>query len=200
MPEHWTFILLGACLILVLGLFYYYTNRQIQSVQNAQQSLTNHVLYQQKVLDKHDQLFSQTLGVPRSFPASGPDPPVISVPPGVSMEGCGGADAATAAIPSVASLGPMVGTILNMFQHMQPPVDGDGDDDDDDEEVVPVEPLLSREDLQKELSKELEELELSPSPSLSPLPVPPPSSPIRVKRKEGRVEEGDEPTDPVAAT
>ena len=190
MQEHWTFILLGACVIVLLGLFYYYMNRQIQGVQSAQQSLTNHILYQQKVLEKHDQLFSQTLGVPPSFPAE-PERPIsrthpspnnrsvpvpavpLPVPSGVSMDMTGAPrpvennnsmNNAAAAFSSVASLGPMVGTILNMFQTMQP-VDGDDDDDEATAgEILPVTETLSREDLQKELSKELEELQQPSSP------------------------------------
>jgi hypothetical protein len=181
MQEHWTFILLGACVIVLLGLFYYYMNRQIQGVQSAQHSLTNHILYQQKVLEKHDQLFSQTLGVPPSFPdeaerptsRANPRPVPLPVPSGVSMDMTGAprtpaenqsTNTAAAAFSSVASLGPMVGTILNMFQTMQP-VDGDDEEEGTSGEVVPVTETLSREDLQKELSKELEELQQPSSPN-----------------------------------
>lgn len=192
MPENWTFILLGACVVVLLGLFYYYVNRQIQSVQSAQHNLTNHVLYQQKVIDKHDQLFSQTLGVPRSFAAADTAPPgavrqsPLSVPPGVSMDAPTDTPNPAAAFQSVASLGPMVGTILNMFQHMQP-VEEAGEDDED---AVAVEPQISREDLERELSKELEELQ-GRGPQASQAPAPP-TSPVRdyeAKKREGRVEE-----------
>jgi hypothetical protein len=219
MQEHWTFILLGACVIVLLGLFYYYINRQIQGVQNAQHSLTNHILYQQKVLEKHDQLFSQTLGVPPSFPTeperqtSRTTPSLnqraVQVPSGVSMDMTGAprpvennsgnsATSAAAAFSSVASLGPMVGTILNMFQTMQP-VDGGEEEEATDGEVVPVSGTLSREDLQKELSKELEELQQpSSSPNRRSSTTTTEAEP-KNKKREGRVDDTPPPpvTEPV---
>lgn len=207
MQEHWTFILLGACVIVLLGLFYYYMNRQIQGVQNAHNALTNHILYQQKVLEKHDQLFSQTLGVPRSFPTesqrpSAPTPATIpasanpislSVPTGVSLDTTPTTtttaptesnNSAAAAFSSVASLGPMVGTILNMFQNMQPMED---DEEENNDDAIPVGPTLSREDLQKELSKELEELQHPSPPPVSPTRLPRTEA-AEPKKREGRVE------------
>ena len=184
MPEYWTFILFGVCLCILFGLFYYYVNRQLQGFQSAQQSIHQHLLYQDKVLERHDQLLSQTLGVPRSFTASssvGAPPSTSSTsasspapqeafaptpmptPVGVTMD--------TNPFSTVAALGPMVGTILNMFQSMPA-------EDQDDELVVEADlsagEKLTKEELQKELSKELEELQEA---------TPPPS-----KHKEGRVE------------
>lgn len=211
MQEHWTFILLGACVIVLLGLFYYYINRQIHGVQNAQHSLTNHILYQQKVLEKHDQLFSQTLGVPPSFPAE-PERPTsrinpslnqrpLSVPSGVSMDMTDAprpvenqsANSAAAAFSSVASLGPMVGTILNMFQTMQP-TDGGEEEEATVGEVVPVSGTLSREDLQKELSKELEELQQPSTGSTSGTTT---EAEPKNKKREGRVDTPPPVTEPV---
>ena len=201
MPEHWTFILLGACVIVLLGLFYYYMNRQIQGIQNAHQSLTNHILYQQKVLEKHDHLFSQTLGVPRSFSSSETirpsgtgsvmEAPIRmetaspTIPPGVSM------DTSESQVPnafsSVASLGPMVGSILNLFQTMQP--GGAVEQEEEEEEVMvssPV-PAYSTEELQRELSKELEELQQIPTTVEESQ-----GQGVDLKKKEGRIDESFE--------
>jgi len=194
MPEHWTFILLGACFLVVLGLFYYYVNRQLQGIQTAQQSMTGHLLFQQKVLDKHDQLLSQTLGVPRSLV---PPPQqsqqhrrTVSFDDPVSLPGNDQGFTTTMdtpgapGFPSAATLGPMVGTLLNMFQHIQPPTGGlheEREDNDEGEENNPESEILTREELQKELSKELEELQ--------PLPPPSGKDAILVKVKEGRIDE-----------
>jgi len=171
MPENTTLFIIGACVVVLLGLFYYYLNRQIQAVQNTNQSLMNHVMFQQKIIEKHDQMLSQTLGVPRSTMDLTTPPPT-----GVRFE-----TAAPPPTPSssnvdlgpVASLGPMVGTLLNMMHHIQPPV-STGDDEEEEEE----EEEISQEDIQKELYKELEELK--PLDSIPP------------KKKEGRIEEEEE--------
>ena len=197
MPEHWTFILLGACVIVLLGLFYYYMNRQIQGIQNAHQSLTNHILYQQKVLEKHDHLFSQTLGVPRSFSSSETvnslgtssvlQAPIRvesapTIPPGVSMDSSPESQVPNA-FSSVASLGPMVGSILNLFQTMQP---GGAVELEEEEEEVPVSPAptYSTEELQRELSKELEELQQVPTTVEGNQ-----GQGVDLKKKEGRIDE-----------
>lgn len=175
MPENWTYLLLGTCFLVVLGLFYYYIHRQLQGIQTTQQSIRAHLLFQQKVLEKHDQLFSQTLGVPRSYPdidtTSSALPPVISPPLSQPRE----TTSPTIDFPSSGSLGPMMGTILNMFQHIQPPttsMEKEDEEEEMEEEMIP----LTKEELQKELSKELEELQTS-----SPSPI--------ADKKEGRVEE-----------
>jgi hypothetical protein len=150
------------------------------------------------VLEKHDHLFSQTLGVPRSFsssetirstgttsvmeaPVRMESPPTI--PPGVSM------DTSESQIPnafsSVASLGPMVGTILNLFQTMQP----SGEAEEEEEEEVTVSPTshFSPEELQRELSKELEELQQIPTTVEESQ-----GQGVDLKKKEGRIDESFE--------
>ena len=200
MPEHWTFILLGACFLVVLGLFYYYVNRQLQGIQTAQQSISGHLLFQQKVLDKHDQLLSQTLGVPRSFSSEDSvvpprrrtvsfDDPVSLVHNDQGSTSSTTMDTPAAGFPSAATLGPMVGTLLNMFQHIQPPSTGhDPEDDEGEENEIDKEEILTREELQKELSKELEELQ-----------PPPLGGKDAVKVKEGRIDE-EETTESIKNT
>lgn len=171
MPENWTYLLLGTCFLVVLGLFYYYIHRQLQGIQTTQQSIRAHLLFQQKVLEKHDQLFSQTLGVPRSYPDIDTTSSTVNQAPPLPQPR--ETTSPTIDFPSSGSLGPMMGTILNMFQHIQPPTTSmeKEDDDEEEEEMIP----LTKEELQKELSKELEELQTVPSPIAD--------------KKEGRVEE-----------
>jgi hypothetical protein len=174
MPENTTLFIIGACVVVLLGLFYYYLNRQVQAVQSTNQSLMNHIMFQQKIIEKHDQMLSQTLGVPRSsmedysIPSAAvrfeaPPPPA---PSPVNPD-----------LGPVASLGPMVGTLLNMMHHIKPPSGNGGDESEADDEALGEEPI-SQEDIQKELYKELEELK--------------PMADIPLKKKEGRVEEEEE--------
>lgn len=114
-------------------------------------------MLQQKVLEKHDELLSSALNVPKSFSMVPPRPveqplPTTTVP-------------RTTEIPtprdlgSAAVLGPMVGSILNMFHQIQQ------DDDNELEGEEVVEPTttsvlekVDEEEISKEISKELEEL------------------------------------------
>ena len=74
-----------------------------------------------------------------------------------------------------------------MFQNMQP-LD---DEEETHGEAIPVGPTLSREDLQKELSKELEELQHPSPPPLSPTRRPR-TEVAESKKREGRVESANE--------
>jgi len=177
MPENLTLILVGVGFLLLLAVFYYYINRQVQNLQTANVNIMNHVLYQQKIIEKHDQLLNQNslsgLEVPLTRPpisvgdTRGFSNPV-QLSPGPSTEGT---QRSQPVQPNPVQLAPMVGSLLNIFTQLQK-TDDNEDATSDDEEEVAVEPL-STEELSKEISRELEELK-----QVIPLP----------EKKEGRVD------------
>lgn len=192
MPENLTLIIFGACILLLFGLFYYYVQRQIRGLNAANASLTNHVLFQQKILEKHDQILTgggviarEGLSLPvEQMRGSLPIPPARGVDGTlgcVSMQetvapSSNPVAAAAASLP----LGPMVGSLLNMFNQISSPISEGSEEDEEEESTV------SAEEIDEELSMELQELNEKKVPT-------------GAVKKEGRIEkEVSAPEKPVS--
>lgn len=183
MVERTTFVLIFGigCAVGLLILLYYYVSRKMQGFEKNSDSLMNHVLYQQKVLEKHDQILSQTMGIRPSMPIGQdigmPIRPAVEapIPPISSARTAEPVETAVFEQGPVSPLGPVVGNLLNMISQFQGSMSQgtvslspDGfDEDEDDETTEIIDPdcqvsktvTLKDEDLLNEITDELKELE-----------------------------------------
>jgi hypothetical protein len=157
MRDSITLVLICIGILFCFVLFYYFIHRRLEKLSTQNNALQQHVIYQQKIIEHHDRILTEKLGVRSEMTA-------INSPPLETTT-----HATTTTSPSVAQfsnplfhmasstipLAPMVGSLLNMFQQQ---IHSEAEDDLNQDEYIQISPL-SKEEVEKELSQELAELE-----------------------------------------
>lgn len=164
MRDSMTLVLICIGILFCFVLFYYFIHRRLEKLSTQNNALQQHVIYQQKIIEHHDHILTEKLGV-RSEMRS-------DYAPLSRMETTATTNTATAPSPSAQNfsnplfqmasttipLAPMVGSLLNMFQQQ---IHSEEEDDLNQDEYIQI-PPLSKEEVEKELSQELAELEDTP--------------------------------------
>ena len=155
-----TLVLICIGILFCFVLFYYFIHRRLEKVSAQNNALQHHVVYQQKIIEHHDRILTEKLGV-RSQMTTFDDAPrgIETINTTSNMSPSASAPVFSNPLFQMASstipLAPMVGSLLNMFQQQ---IQSETDDDLNQDEYIQV-PPLSKEEMEKELSQELAELD-----------------------------------------